>query len=217
MLLSNVNNVTSLIEQLTQYRDQLAVGASTSDPSSTEFSSLFTDLTTGPTTLDPLSAVSVEAEVPLENYLLDDHIAVGVGKPNLAEFIRATGASTWDASEALYGTVGSNSDLRDWEKIMGSENPLAAARIATRQLYEAHGSDIAPEGANLISAIESVATYGALEMVSDEGKNRVYMTDKDGNWIREMGANNAQMLRNAEAFGVEKDLPMLLNRFLGLS
>lgn len=217
MLLNNVNEVNSLIAQLTQYRDQLAAGAQTQEPTSTDFTSLFADLTTDSVSDDPLKIPSVTKEIPPVNYLLDDEANVGVGRPNMAEFVKSTGASAWDASEALYGTVGSNRDMRDWAKIMASEDPLAASRMATRQLYEAHGSDIAQEDTSLKFTLKTIANHGALEMVEDGSKNRVYMTDKDGNRVREMGGTDAQMKKNAIAFGVEKDLPILLNRFLGLS
>lgn len=56
-------------------------------------------------------------------------------RPNMKEFMDATGASAANASELLYGVIGSNADLRDWSKIMSSGNPIDAARAATRQLY----------------------------------------------------------------------------------
>jgi hypothetical protein len=53
----------------------------------------------------------------------------------MKEFMDATGATAANASELLYGVIGSNADLRDWSKIMASGNPVDAARAATRQLY----------------------------------------------------------------------------------
>ena len=56
-------------------------------------------------------------------------------RPNLAEFMSATGADVSTAVDILYGSVGSNVDVRDFNKIMSSNNPIAAAREATRQMY----------------------------------------------------------------------------------
>jgi hypothetical protein len=56
-------------------------------------------------------------------------------KPNMKEFMDATGADFQTASEMLYGVVGSNTDTRDWGAIMSSGNPVTAAAQATGQMY----------------------------------------------------------------------------------
>ena len=57
-------------------------------------------------------------------------------KPHdLPEFMSKTGATFQDATGLLYGVIGANTDLRDWEQIMSSNDPLSAARAATYQLY----------------------------------------------------------------------------------
>jgi hypothetical protein len=56
-------------------------------------------------------------------------------KPNMREFMDATGADFQTASEMLYGVVGSNTDTRDWGAIMSSGNPVTAAAQATGQMY----------------------------------------------------------------------------------
>jgi hypothetical protein len=55
-------------------------------------------------------------------------------KPNMREMMNA-GLSTKDASEMLYGVVGSNTDTRNWNAIMASDNILSAAQQATGQMY----------------------------------------------------------------------------------
>jgi hypothetical protein len=54
-------------------------------------------------------------------------------KPKTEEFMAITGADEQTA-QALLGSVSRN-DLRDWSKIMASDNPLEAAQAATAALY----------------------------------------------------------------------------------
>ena len=74
------------------------------------------------------------------------------GKPNMRELIEAiSGKSveelykegpkitqdiTTQASEILYGAIGSNKDIRNWYSIMNSEDILHAARIETAKMYK---------------------------------------------------------------------------------
>jgi len=53
--------------------------------------------------------------------------ATSDAKPNVGEFMDATGASFSEASEILSGTIGANTDTRDWAAIMASEDPVEAA------------------------------------------------------------------------------------------
>jgi len=58
------------------------------------------------------------------------------GMPNMREFMEATGVTDpTEASNLLYGVVGSNKDTRDWGSIMSSADPVAAAKAATAQMY----------------------------------------------------------------------------------
>lgn len=54
-------------------------------------------------------------------------------KPNLKNFMDATGVDFKTASNILYGSVGSNKDTRDWQQIMSSKDPLAAAKASLKQ------------------------------------------------------------------------------------
>lgn len=80
------------------------------------------------------SAVSF-AQLQTTDWLVDSQSVATAARPNMKEFMDATGAPAANASELLYGVIGSNADLRDWSKIMSSGNPVDAARAATRQLY----------------------------------------------------------------------------------
>jgi len=75
------------------------------------------------------------AQFQTADWLVDSQSDATAARPNMKEFMDATGATAANASELLYGVIGSNADLRDWSKIMASGNPIDAARAATGQLY----------------------------------------------------------------------------------
>lgn len=56
-------------------------------------------------------------------------------RPSIKEFMDRSKAPFLDASELIYGVVGSNTDVRDWSAIMASDDPISAARQATGQMY----------------------------------------------------------------------------------
>jgi hypothetical protein len=73
-------------------------------------------------------------------------------KPNMREFIEAISGKSVEelqkegpkitqklasqASEILFGVIGSNKDIRNWSSIMNSEDILHAARIETANMYK---------------------------------------------------------------------------------
>ena len=88
-------------------------------------------------------------------------------RPNMREFIAATGATIEDASELLYGVIGSNGDYRDWSAIMSAENPVDAARAATAQLYNS----------NLEYEMVQDESYGTKDFAEKLAANK--LTDQD--------------------------------------
>jgi len=56
-------------------------------------------------------------------------------RPSMKEFIDATGVDTNAASEIIYGTIGANTDTRDWAAIMASEDPVQSAINANAAQY----------------------------------------------------------------------------------
>lgn len=86
-------------------------------------------------------------------------------KPNIKEFMDATGVDFLTASNTLYGNIGANIDARDWGAIMSSSNPLAAATQATASMY----SDPAYQQSNTANLItqgydpaQAYYTYGQM-------------------------------------------------------
>ena len=124
----------------------------------------------------------------------------GAAKPNIREFMDATGATFKQASQALYGSVGSNQDIRDWEAIMASDNPLEATHAATAQMYGS-GAPIATDSRFYDAQGNydpDAAGYGGVPVGASTGgpkleiKNgKVYITSSDGLPLTQLNAANA--------------------------
>ena len=168
----SINELNAQISQLIQQRNALisSAEAANEEGNAESFSSAFEEASNA-------SGPNEVSETPhSQSYLLEDGKAAGGERPNSREFQVATGASDWDTSEALYGVVGSNTDLRDWKKIMASDDPLQAAREATRQMYEKSGDVIANE--KTIAKFDSenvVAEAGPLKLIQDGERQRIYL------------------------------------------
>ena len=112
-----------------------------------------------------VNAAAMAKDAPKQSF--DDYMAMNLlgtnldtsraARPNMREFMEATGSSSQDASELLYGVIGSNGDYRDWGAIMGSDNPIDAARAATGQLYNS----------SLTYEMVNEASYGTLAFADE--------------------------------------------------
>ena len=129
-------------------------------------------------------------------------------RPDVKEFMDRSGAPFLDASELIYGVVGSNTDVRDWSAIMASEDPISAARQATGQMYGR--TDITPRAnAAYIGASDTVAKEGnfAVRLLKNED-NKVLdqglkLIDAQGLLLRDAGSNPETIARNAWLFGLD--------------
>jgi len=92
-------------------------------------------------------------------------------KPVLSDLI-AQGIDTSQGVELLSGVVGSNTDTRDWSKIMESGDVLASARAATGQMY----SNSAATANNLLNSTNEFDVSQA----SDDGPNLTIGGGYDG-------------------------------------
>lgn len=129
-------------------------------------------------------------------------------RPNVKAFMDRTGATFLDASELVYGVVGSNTDVRDWSAIMASDDPISAARQATGQMYGR--TDITPRtDATYMGANDTVAQEGhfAVRLLKDE-HNKVLdqglkLIDAQGLLLRDAGNTPETIARNAWLFGFD--------------
>lgn len=151
-----VNKIDHLITKLTELKPALS-----DDPSSNEkrFNELLrTSIATNYAVADEAINTNLSQNVKTEsgmpswvdpNYHYDPR---NPRKPNMRELIQAMSGrdvedlyagtdESWQkisrqASNILYGVVGSSEDTRDWLTIMNSEDVLAKAREQTRVMYE---------------------------------------------------------------------------------
>jgi hypothetical protein len=129
-------------------------------------------------------------------------------RPNIKAFMDRTGAQFLDASELIYGVVGSNTDVRDWTAIMASNDPISAARQATGEMYGR--TDITPRtDATYIGASDTVAKEGnfAVRLLKDEDNKVVdqglKLIDAQGLLLRDAGSSPETIARNAWLFGFD--------------
>lgn len=129
-------------------------------------------------------------------------------RPNIKEFMDRSGAEFLDASELIYGVVGSNTDVRDWSAIMASEDPIKAARQATGQMYGR--TDVTPRtDATYMESSDTVAKEGnfAVRLLKDEDDHvldqGLKLIDEQGLLLRDAGNNPQTIARNAWLFGFD--------------
>lgn len=145
--------------------------------------------------------------------LLTDAATALAARPDMKQFMDATGANAADASELLYGTVGSNTDTRNWQAIMSSTDPVTMARQATAAMYNG--------GNNVVNAANSINTEGnglvaqsgnfALQQVTVAttatgtpiNHTSLDVIDSRGNILRDAGTTPEQIQRNAWLFGID--------------
>ena len=141
--------------------------------------------------------------------------ASNVSRPYIKQFMDRTGVQSQDASELIYGVVGSNTDVRDWTAIMASDDPITAARQATGQMYGR--TDITPRtDAIYMGASDTLAKEGnfAVRLFKDEEDKVVdqglKLIDSQGLLLRDAGNSPDTIIRNAWLFGFDtQPLPKL--------
>jgi hypothetical protein len=157
------------------------------------------------------------AQFQTQNWLVDRQSDAISARPNMREFMDATGVSASDASELLYGVIGSNADLRDWSKIMASGNPVDAARAATGQLYNSdkdyalvNHADFGTLRFNDTLAESSLVSKTVLsqsgnfaDIETDAAANALMAVSSTGLLLRGAGANQEQIQRTAWLFGFD--------------
>ena len=159
------------------------------------------------------------AEFQTQNLLVDTERESRESMPGFPEFMEATGVNFNDASELLYGVIGSNADFRDWTKIMASDNPLDATRAATRQLKNSdmdyalvnhvdYGTPKFEEtlAASSLSSKNVVSQIGNFAKVgSSEDTSQTWAVSSSGLMLRHAGITQAQIERTAWLYGFDTD------------
>lgn len=147
------------------------------------------------------------ASAPSANWLTSPEQSLAA-RPNVKEFMDKSGAEFLDASEFIYGVVGSNTDVRDWSAIMASSDPVAAARQATAQMYGR--TNITPRtDASYMGSADTLGQDGnfAVRLLKDDNNKVVdqglKLVDAQGLILRDAGNNPQSIERNAWLFGFD--------------
>ncbi len=222
--MTTIAQMDLLITSLQSIRGTLAQDGNSVDAG--EFGLLFDDaLTDALATSSSMASVSeAETAEDTSTQSFDDFMAVNLlgtnldtsrtARPNMREFMDATGASSQDASELLYGVIGSNGDYRDWGAIMASDNPIDAARAATGQLYNSSLSyelvndasygtaTFADElAAKSLTAEATLSKQGNFAIHAAEDTSSLMAVSSSGLLLRGAGSSQEQIERTAWLFG----------------
>ena len=128
-------------------------------------------------------------------------------KPNMRELMEkiagrsvedlyADPTSGWEsiarqASELLYGVLGGNEDLRNWQSIMSSENIIEAARLETSKMHVPH--------------VDIETVYNENNVLTDQ---IAVIKDKNNIVLRALTGNTQNIHKDLSNFGVEpKSIP----------
>ncbi len=135
-------------------------------------------------------------------------------KPSTGDFIAAVKAAggnidTDTAIELLYGTTGSNSDYRNWDAILASNDPVAAARSATGALYNSdlpYSDETAYENVpyRIITQSGNLAWVEFDNWKDSSGKpvQGLYVVDGNGVPLRNTSLDPIKVVTTAQNFGV---------------
>lgn len=130
-------------------------------------------------------------------------------KPGLNEFMQATGADFTTASNMLYGVVGSNKEMRNWDAIMKSDDPLTAARQATGAMYSSANTEMTSKPEAQVNPLTQKAKTENFSWEKDGQTDRLFLTDKMGNKLTQVQMTAPDMLTKMQNFGVD---PTQLNQ-----
>ena len=131
-----------------------------------------------------------------------------VAKPNMREFMDATGADAATASELLYGVVGANRDTRDWGAIMSSSNPVAAATQATGAMYAGpEATQATRESGRYVSITPSAAAPSLVRYYEPDLQRDLFaIVAADGTPLRAGFGTEEQARAQGQVFGISGDV-----------
>ncbi len=210
----NINDIKKVLSAIEKYQSKNASSVSVS--SSNEFAEALANI------IEPQEMASTASPVATTNansqnsswtpfwvgkydgnsFLLQDSSSK-TQKPSIKEFMDATGCDYEDATQMLYGVVGSNKEVRDWGKIMSVADPMNAARAATNAMYQ-NDTSITNKGAYKPQSTSVIAQSGNYAYIIEGGISRLMLADKAGNLLTEVSLYNpADIYRKSMNFGFD--------------
>lgn len=124
-------------------------------------------------------------------------------RPNVAEFMKLTGADSETAIGALYGAVAGVTDYRNWDAILKSNDPLNATRQANAALYNSDLPYQPREGfyPNANELIAQAGNYGWIK--ESNGYSRLWIMDSKGMAVSPQTLDAANILRTSRDYGLD--------------
>jgi|GEM_PF-2311901 len=159
-----------------------------------------------PTTLVNTTTSATSSSTPS---LLTTSADSSANRPDMKQFMDATGANADDASELLYGVIGSNTDTRNWSAIMSSADPITATRQATAAMYGNNtpnsdaATNINSQSNGLVAQSGDFALQQTLNKDGSVNHTGVDLVDNTGTILRDAGSTPDQIQRNAWLFGLD--------------
>jgi len=127
-------------------------------------------------------------------------------KPNMREFMDATGVDAGTASELLYGVVGANRDTRDWSSIMSASDPVAAASQATGAMYASPEATRDTLASGRYATIAPSSGAPSLVRYSTDGQDMFALVAADGTPLRAGFRSEDQARAQGRLFGITGDV-----------
>jgi hypothetical protein len=203
-----INKIDKLISQLNGLKPDLSNDFSSNEKKFTELlkSNIENNNAITNTVLETSPSPRLQNENGIPSWVDQDYgyDPMNPRKPNMRELMEAisgkdldglytTTEQNWqkvsnEASEVLYGVVGSNADTRNWQHIMESENILESAQEQTGAMYE--------------PTVEVLSNFDENNTLKEQ---LAVIKDKDGNTLRLL-SNNLPLAEEAlRNFGANRD------------
>jgi hypothetical protein len=164
------------------------------------------------TVLIQSSSTSNSTTKTLPRNLLTTSTNSDVHRPNVKQFMDATGLNSQDASDLLYGVIGGNTDIRNWQEIMASDDPVNASRVATNAMYNqvdpATVQDIPalPYYLKHSETLANLENFAITQKIDDRNllqTPELKLVAYDGLILRDAGNSADAITRNAWLFGFD--------------
>jgi len=138
---------------------------------------------------------------------LTDAKSALAARPSVKQFTDETGLDPATAKELITGVVSPNTDTRNWKAIMASDDPVAAAREATAEMFSRADPTRKPTASAGINSV--LARSGNFVLIGTLGRSvgnaTIGIVDASGKLLRNIGNSAESIARGAWMFGLDTD------------
>jgi hypothetical protein len=128
--------------------------------------------------------------------------------PTIRELMDRTGLNFVDASEMIYGVVGSNTDTRDWASLMDRTDLVSEIKSATAKMYQQPPINRSNKpNVEILAADDTLQkSEGFAVRLKKDSSGRILdsglkLIDGNGMVLRDAGVNKETIKKNADLFG----------------